>query len=384
MEAVGQLTGGVAHDFNNLLTVIMGGLEIIERQLPALPKSVAKDRIGRAAAMAREGADRAAKLTARLLAFARRQPLSPQPIDANKLIADLANLLKRALGQIIVLDICPRDDLWVTHADPNQLENTLLNLALNARDAMPDGGRLTIEARNRELDAAFVDTLDEPLNPGQYVMIAVTDSGTGMDLITKTHAFEPFFTTKDVGKGTGLGLSQVYGFVRQSSGYVRIDSTPGLGTTIKIYLPRYRGESEDDDVASTLIDGGVAGTGCVLVVEDDAALRAYSVEMLRRLGYRVVHAECGLAAMNVLRHDAGVNLLFTDVVMPGGMNGRQLADAALTLRPDLKVLFTTGFSRDALSHDDRLDQGVQVISKPFSFDTLASKVRAVLGQSDDI
>jgi signal transduction histidine kinase len=252
MEAVGQLTGGVAHDFNNLLTVIMGGLDIIERQLPGLPTSQAKDRIGRAATMAREGADRSAKLTSRLLAFARRQPLSPQPIDANQLIAGIGDLLRRTIGETVELEIIPRDDIWITHADPNQLENALLNLALNARDAMPNGGRLAIETKNCELDAAFVATLEEPVDPGQYVMIAVADCGTGMDKATIAHAFEPFFTTKDVGKGTGLGLSQVYGFVRQSAGHVRIDSEPGKGTTIKIYLPRHPGA--DGDVGGWIVE----------------------------------------------------------------------------------------------------------------------------------
>jgi signal transduction histidine kinase len=380
MEAVGQLTGGVAHDFNNLLTVIMGGLEMIERQLPSLPKSQNKERIARAAAMSREGAERAAKLTARLLAFARRQPLSPQPIDANKLVVGIAVLLRRTVGATIALAFHPQDELWATLADPNQLENALLNLALNARDAMRDGGKLTIETRNCELDAVFVAALEEPIEPGEYVMIAVADTGTGMDKATIGHAFEPFFTTKDVGKGTGLGLSQVYGFVRQSAGHVRIDSELGLGSTIKIYLPRHSGVAGEVGVARKRSAGRAAGARCILVVEDDATLRGYTVGVLRRFGYHVLEAENGSAAMGLLRREHGIELLFTDIVMPGGMNGCQLADAALALRPDLKVLFTTGYSRNALEDDHRPDAGVPVIAKPFSSDALAAKVRGVLGR----
>jgi DNA-binding response OmpR family regulator len=353
---------------------------MIERQLPALPKSQSKERIARAAAMSREGADRAAKLTARLLAFARRQPLSPRPIDANKLVAGIAVLLRRTIGEMIALEFRPQDELWTTHADPNQLENALLNLALNARDAMGNGGRLAIETRNCELDAGFVAALEEPIEPGDYVMIAVADTGTGMDQSTIEHAFEPFFTTKDVGKGTGLGLSQVYGFVRQSAGHVRIDSRPGVGSVVKIYLPRHIGTAADAGMARRRSIGGAPGTRCILVVEDDATLRGYSVGVLRRSGYRVLEAEDGSDAMDLLRRESGIELLFTDIVMPGGMNGRQLADAALALRPGLKVLFTTGYSRNALATDHRLDAAAPLIAKPFSSDMLVAKVRGVLGR----
>ncbi len=382
MEAVGQLTGGVAHDFNNLLTIILGGLEIIERHIPTLPESPATARIDRASKMAREGADRAAKLTERLLAFARQQPLSPQSVDANALISGLGELLRRTLGESIALVFHTTGEIWHTRADPNQLENALLNLAANARDAMQSGGTLTIETGNCELDDAFSAAQEEPIRPGEYVMISVADTGTGMNDATIAHAFEPFFTTKEVGKGTGLGLSQVYGFVRQSSGHVRIDSADGRGTAIKIYLPRYLGATRAGGVAPGRGAAGAIGTECVLVVEDDESLRAYTTGVLRQLGYRVLEAEHGPAALRVLRQDERIDLLFTDIVMPSGMNGRELADAARAIRPGLKTLFTTGYSRNAISERDRLDFGVQVIGKPFSIDSLAAKVRDSLDGND--
>jgi signal transduction histidine kinase len=383
MEAVGQLTGGVAHDFNNLLTIIMGGLEIIERQIPDLPTSPATIRIGRARDMALQGAHRAELLTQRLLAFSRQQPLAPQPIDANKLVSGISDLLRRTIGEAVSLETVLSGGLWNTHADPNQLENALVNLAVNARDAMPDGGRLTIETQNCFLDDGYVATLAEPVKPGQYVMIAVADSGTGMDAGTIERAFEPFFTTKDVGKGTGLGLSQVYGFVRQSDGHVRIYSEPGEGTSVKIYLPRYFGTA--GKAARVLPKRDLAraiGTECILVVEDDQALRAYTVEILSELGYHVFEAQHGLDALPMLEAHPPVDLLFTDIVMPGGMNGRQLADEALLRRPGLKVLFATGYTRNAIVHEGRLDPGVQMIGKPFSMEALASKVRAMLDGND--
>jgi signal transduction histidine kinase len=379
MEAVGQLTGGVAHDFNNLLTIIMGGLEMIERQIPDLPPSPATQRISRARDMALQGANRAATLTQRLLAFSRQQPLSPQPIDANKLVAGISDLLRRTIGEAIALEAVTAGALWNTYVDPNQLENALVNLAVNARDAMPSGGRLTIETGNCYLDEAYVATLAEPVRSGQFVMIAVADTGGGMDPETIERAFEPFFTTKGVGKGTGLGLSQVYGFVRQSAGHVRIYSEPGEGTAVKLYLPRYVGTDLNLDVATPRSDSPRAiGTECILVVEDDDALRAYTVEILRELGYFVLEAPRGQDALRVLADQPQIDLLFTDIVMPGGMNGRQLADEALVRRPGLKVLFTTGYTRNAIVHHGRLDPGVQLIGKPFSMDALASKVRAIL------
>ncbi len=379
MEAVGQLTGGVAHDFNNLLTIIMGGLEMIDRQLPELPASVAKQRIARARDMALKGVHRAELLTQRLLAFSRQQPLSPQPVDANRLVSGISDLLRRTIGEAVSLETVTSGGLWQTLADPNQLENALLNLAVNARDAMPDGGKLTIETQNCYLDDGYVAGLVEPVKPGQYVMIAVADTGAGMDATTIERAFEPFFTTKGVGKGTGLGLSQVYGFVRQSSGHVRIYSEPGEGTSVKIYLPRYTGADHQIAQATARRDPARAiGNERILVVEDDEALRIYTVEILSELGYHVFESQHGRDALRLLDTPQPIDLLFTDIVMPGGMNGRQLADAALQRRPGLKVLFTTGYTRNAIVHQGRLDPGVQMIGKPFSMEALASKVRDIL------
>jgi PAS domain S-box-containing protein len=379
MEVVGQLTGGVAHDFNNLLTIIMGGLEIIERQVPNLPASAATQRIARAREMALKGVRRAELLTHRLLAFSRQQPLSPQPIDANRLVAGISDLLRRSIGEAISLETVTSAGLWETHADPNQLENALLNLAVNARDAMPDGGMLTIETQNCYLDDAYVESLVEPIEAGQYVMIAVADSGIGMDAGTIERAFEPFFTTKGVGKGTGLGLSQVYGFVRQSAGHVRIYSEPGEGTTVKIYLPRYFGDGKSTATVARRSDAARAiGSECILVVEDDEALRTYTAEILSELGYHVFEAQHGPDALRILEAANKVDLLFTDIVMPGGMSGRQLADAAQQRKPGLKVLYMTGYTRNAIVHQGRLDPGVQMIGKPFSMDALARKVRDML------
>jgi CheY-like chemotaxis protein len=268
--------------------------------------------------------------------------------------------------------------LWPTYVDPNQLENALLNLALNARDAMPDGGKVTIETANCFLDQSYIDGLMEPVEAGQYVMIAVADTGEGMDRTTRERAFDPFFTTKEVGKGTGLGLSQVYGFVRQTGGHVRIYSEINEGTTVKIYLPRHAGEERDADVQIRTREAApIAGAETILVVEDDAALRAYTTEILAELGYRVLEARDGPSALRVLE-EQHVALMFTDVVMPGGMNGRDLADEALRRRADLKVLFTTGYTRNAIVHHGRLDAGVHMIGKPFSFAELGAKVRALL------
>jgi signal transduction histidine kinase/CheY-like chemotaxis protein len=379
MEAVGQLTGGVAHDFNNLLTIVLGGLEIIGRQIPDLPASPAAQRLVRAREMALKGVHRAALLTQRLLAFSRQQPLSPQPIDANRLVGGITDLLRRTIGEEISLETVMAGALWMTHADPNQLENALVNLAVNARDAMPNGGKLTIETQKCFLDDSYVNPLAEPVKAGQYVMIAVADTGTGMDPETLQRAFEPFFTTKDIGKGTGLGLSQVYGFVRQSAGHVRIYSEPGEGTVVKIYLPRYVGTGKQFDSAAAVRGvSRASGTECILVVEDDDALRAYTTEILSELGYRVLEAQRGRDALRVLEGAEKVDLLFTDIVMPGGMNGRQLADEAILRKPGLKVLFTTGYTRDAIVHHGRLDPGVAMIGKPFSMEALATKVRDIL------
>ena len=378
MEAVGQLTGGVAHDFNNLLTIVVGGLDMIGRQLATLPASPAVARITRAKDMAFQGAQRAATLTNRLLAFSRQQALVPQAIDANKLVAGTCDFLHRTLGEAVSLETVLAGGLWRTFADPNQLENALFNLAVNARDAMPDGGKLTIETSNCYLDQAYVTSLPEPVNAGQYVMIAVADTGVGMDSATRERAFDPFFTTKGVGKGTGLGLSQVYGFVRQSGGHVKIYSELGEGTTVKIYLRRHTdGQAHTEDLNRTDDTLQAIGAETILVVEDDEALRAYTTEVLGELGYGVLEARDGPNALQLLeRHH--VDLLFTDVVMPGGMNGRELADEAVRRRPGLRVLFTTGYTRNAIVHHGRLDAGVHMIGKPFSFGELSVKVRALL------
>jgi PAS domain S-box-containing protein len=374
MEAVGQLTGGIAHDFNNLLTIVVGNVELLLRHLPE-----DASRLRRAADNAMQGARRAAILTHRLLAFSRRQPLDSKPLDVNKLVAGMSEMLRRTLGEPVVLETVLAGGLWRTQADSNQLENAILNLAVNARDAMPDSGRLTIETANAHLDEAYVETLAETVPAGQYVLIAVTDTGTGMDKATMEKVFEPFFTTKEAGKGTGLGLSQVYGFVRQSDGHVRIYSEVGEGTTIKIYLPRHVStESERTETAPMRRDL-VPGKGeTVLVVEDEEDLRAYTTEALRELGYRVLEAPDGRAALEILDQHPDVDLLFTDVVLPNGMNGRALADEVGRRRPGLKVLFTTGYTKNAIVHHGRLDPGVEMIGKPFTYAELASKVRRLI------
>jgi signal transduction histidine kinase len=378
MEAIGRLTGGVAHDFNNLLTIVTGGLDMIRRQVPKLPPSPAVTRIERARDMALEGVRRAAMLTNRLLAFSRQQPLSPEIVDANKLVAGIAELLRRTLGETVALETVLAGGLWRIEADANQLENALVNLAVNARDAMPeDGGKVTIETANAYLDAGYVAGLADPVDEGQYVMIAVSDTGIGMDRKVLERAFDPFFTTKEVGKGTGLGLSQVYGFVRQSAGHVKIYSEPSQGTTVKIYLRRSHGAEQDATEETAQWAASAIGRERVLVVEDDDALREYSVDILKELGYEVVQAADAPQALKAI--DAGAfDLLFTDVVMPGGMNGRQLADEATRRQPGLKVLFTTGYSRNAIVHHGRLDAGLQMISKPFAYNELAAKIRSVL------
>jgi PAS domain S-box-containing protein len=383
MEAVGQLTGGIAHDFNNLLTIVMGGLESIGRQAATLDASPAKAKIIRSKDMALQGVQRAATLTSRLLAFSRQQALVPQVIDANKLVVGVYDMLRRTIGEIVSLQTVLATGLWHTFADPNQLENAIVNLAVNSRDAMPNGGKLVIETQNTWLSDCYLEGLSEPVAPGQYVMIAVADTGAGMDRATMERAFDPFFTTKDVGKGTGLGLSQVYGFTRQSAGHVRIYSEPGAGTTIKIYLPRHIGPEEEDDDAQAVDDvAGAKGSEAVLVVEDDDALRGYTTEILRELGYQVTEAASGVQALDRLGGDDRIDLLLTDIVMAGGINGRELADRALLIRPELKVLFMTGYSRNAIIHDGRVDIGIQMIGKPFSFQELATKVRARLDRTD--
>jgi PAS domain S-box-containing protein len=378
MEAIGQLTGGVAHDFNNLLTLVIGGLDLIERQLPALGEAPGLERIRRAQRAAMEGARRAAKLTQHLLAFARRQPLAPRVLDLNRVVEDVAEMLRRTLGEQVALETLLAGDLWNAEADPVQLENALLNLAVNARDAMPGGGKLTIETHNANLDDAYVEGLVETLAPGEYVLIAVGDTGVGMDDEALARGFEPFFTTKDVGKGTGLGLSQVYGFVRQSGGHVRLDSEIGAGTTVSIYLPRVREAETAIPVERKADAGGLRGSETILVVEDHEALRDYIGGILTDLGYCVLAAGDGPSAIEILRGRDPIDLLVTDVVLPGGINGRMLSREAVRLRPELKLLFMTGYTRNAIVHDGRLDPDVALLGKPFTYDQLAAKVRAQL------
>ena len=374
METVGQLTGGVAHDFNNLLQIVTGNLDILQRNLPP-----DQPRLTRAAGAAMNGAQRAAMLTQRLLAFSRRQPLAPERIDPNRLIAGMSDLLHRSLGDTIDVEIVQAARVWPAEVDANQLENALLNLAINARDAMPDGGKLTIETANTHLDSHYA-ALDAEVAPGQYVLICISDTGTGMDEQTLARAFEPFFTTKEVGRGTGLGLSMVYGFIKQSGGHVRIYSESGHGTTVRVYLPRFRGRASEPTPharADPPLPGNVHET--ILVCEDDENVRAYTVEVLRELGYRVIEAGDGPTALAALDAETGsIDLLFTDVVLPRGMTGAVLAAEAQAKRPVLKVLFTTGYARNAIVHHGRLDAGVQLLTKPFTYTDLAAKVRDML------
>jgi PAS domain S-box-containing protein len=372
MEAVGQLTGGVAHDFNNLLTVILGGLDTIAR---AKPTETA--RIRRALDMARHGAERAASLTSRLLAFSRKQALEPTPTDLNILVRNMADLLHRTLGEHVELESVLSPRLWTVEVDQNQLESAILNLAVNARDAMGSGGKLTIETQNTFLDESYT-ALDAEVRPGQYVVICVSDTGSGMSAETRARVFEPFFTTKELGRGTGLGLSMVYGFVKQSGGHITIYSEVGEGTTVKLYFPRL---NIDEEALVMPVEERTYPAGSeeevVLVVEDNPDVRAFSVASLTELGYGVLEAPDPDAALAILKSDRRVDLLFTDVVLPG-RTGRELADQAARLRPGLKVLFTTGYSRNAIVHHGRLDPGVQLITKPFTFDQLAERVRNLL------
>lgn len=375
MEGIGQITGGVAHDFNNLLTIIIGNLDTLQRNLRA--PDADHERLQRAADNAMRGARRAESLTQRLLAFSRQQPLDPKSVDLGRLVSGMSDLLNRTLGEHVTVETVLGGGLWRASADINQLELAILNLAINARDAMPKGGQLTIETANVYLDDKYAASQAEVV-PGQYVMLAVTDSGTGMTPEVKAKAFDPFFTTKDVGHGTGLGLSQVYGFIKQSRGHVKIYSEVGEGTTVKLYLPRALLTAADQghDQEQPLATGSKSET--VLVVEDDADVRNFTCETLSELGYTVVAAGNGRAALSALEANPGIRLLFTDIGLPGGMNGRQLSEAARKLRPDLKILFTTGYARNAIVHDGRLDPGVELITKPFSQAALAGRLRDIL------
>lgn len=377
MEAVGQLTGGIAHDFNNLLTVVTGNIGMAQRALEGANVTDARTR--RALTGAMKGAERAATLTQRLLAFSRRQPLAPKVLDVDKLVLSMSDLLQRALGELIQLEIVVAPGLWRVEADQNQLENAILNLAVNARDAMPSGGELVIETANARLDENYAASHAE-VPPGQYVMIAVTDSGGGMSKAVADRAFEPFYTTKEIGKGTGLGLSMIYGFIKQSGGHIKLYSEEGQGTTVKMYLPRLLRDTTDEDESGSLTQSFEMSPRqeTILVVEDDDDVRAYTVDCLRELGYRVLEAHDGPSALRLLeRQESPVDLLFTDVVMPA-MTGRELANEARKRQPHLRVLYTSGYTRNAIVHAGRLDPGVDMIAKPFTFEALAEKVRDAL------
>jgi two-component system, NtrC family, sensor kinase len=377
LDAVGRLTGGVAHDFNNLLTIIIGNLETAQRHLAA-GATETKARIERALGNAMHGAVRAATLTQRLLAFSRLAPLDPRPLDLNRMLNDLSDFLSRSLGEAISLEVIGAAGLWMVEADQGQLEAALLNLAVNARDAMPDGGKLTLETSNTYIDDAYCRAYPD-IKPGQYALVAVTDSGTGMSGEVRDNAFEPFFTTKPSGQGTGLGLSQVYGFVKQSGGHVKIYSEPGEGTTVKIYLPRVIGQTPvNAKVEDATPRGAEAGNGeRILVVEDDADVRLYIVDVLRELNYDVAETPDAESAL-ALAKDRKFDLLLTDVILPG-KNGRQLAEALQAAQGATKVLFMTGYSRNAIVHQGRLDPGVQMLQKPVTSIELSRKVREVLG-----
>ena len=375
MEAVGQLTGGIAHDFNNMLAVVIGSLDLLGRRIGSTDL-----RAKRYVDAAVDGARRAATLTQRLLAFSRQQPLKPESIEANRLVADMSDLIRHSLGAGVELEAVLAGGLWRTHVDPNQLENVILNLAVNARDAMPEGGRLTIETQNAFLDERYAFA-HPGVTAGQYVLIAVSDTGTGMPPHVIAKAFDPFFTTKEVGKGTGLGLSQVYGFIKQSGGHVKIYSEPQQGTTIKVYLPRYLGSGDDSELQQSVTSIPLGERQeVVLVVEDDPAVRQFSVDALSELGYRVLEADGASAALRVLDARPEIALLFTDVVMPQ-INGAKLAQEARRRRPHLRILFTTGYTRNAVVHNGVLDAGVEMIGKPYTVEELAAKVRAVLDSS---
>jgi signal transduction histidine kinase/CheY-like chemotaxis protein len=369
MESLGQLTGGIAHDFNNMLAIVVGSLDIAKRH-----SRTDREKTERFIANAMEGAQRGAQLTARLLAFSRQQPLEPRALDTNALVRDMSDLLRRSIGENIRLETALAPDLWRTFADASQLESAVVNLCVNSRDAMPDGGILTLETANVHLDAAAA-ALDA--QSGDHVMISVADNGTGMSSEVLARAFDPFYTTKGTGKGTGLGLSQVYGFVKQSGGHVRLESQVGIGTVVRIYLPRYSGPEEPATVAPREPQPIHGNRETVLVVEDEDRVLSMTVEALRSLGYSVIAAADPEQALDLASSGSVLHLLFTDVVMPG-MNGRALADRIKEQRPEIKVLFTTGYTQGAALYDGVLDRGAALLPKPFTVDQLAAKVRSTL------
>jgi signal transduction histidine kinase len=370
MEAIGQLTGGISHDFNNMLAVIISALTLIKRRL-----AQGDTNIGQLVDAGIDGAGRAATLTKRLLAFARQQPLNPTTINANTLVTSMHDLISRSIGESVKTETILAAGLWPISTDQSALENALLNLAVNARDAMPEGGKITIETANTYIDDQYARAHSE-VQPGQYVMIAVTDTGSGMTPEVAAKAFEPFFTTKDTGKGTGLGLSQVHGFLKQSSGHIKIYSEVGTGTTVKMYFPR---QMQSDSAAEIPVSALPRGSDAevILVVEDDQRVRELTVAMVRELGYTAVHADGAASALSQLEGRSDIALLFTDIVMPE-VNGRKLADEAVRRQPNLRVLFTTGFTRNAVVHNGILDAGVDLLVKPFTLDQLAIKLREII------
>lgn len=378
MEAVGRLTAGIAHDFNNLLTVVLGNLEYAQRQ-----SALAETALLRALDNATRGARRAAGLTERMLAFARRKPLDPRTIDVNALVSSMSDLLQRTLGEEIRVRTTLAAHLWQTEVDPTELEAAILNLAVNARDAMTSGGELTIETTNAELDRAYAASEDD-LRPGSYVLISVSDTGVGMSLAVLKQVFEPFFTTKG-GRGTGLGLSQVYGFVKQSGGHVKLYSEPGRGTTVKLYLPRAQAIRSAEDLQTepkrtTDIPRARPGES-ILVVEDDGDVRDYAVSCLRELDYQVFEAVDAASGLQILEREPDIRLLLTDLGLPGGIDGRELAERARKLRSSLKVVIMTAYAAGALIRDGRLNHGVELLSKPFTFTALSTRVRDVLDRT---
>ena len=373
MEAVGQLTGGLAHDFNNLLTGISGSLELLSARIV---QGRVND-IDRYVAAAQGAAKRAAALTHRLLAFSRRQTLDPKPTDINRLASGMEDLIRRTVGPLVTVETVGAVGLWITLVDPNQLENSLLNLAINARDAMPDGGRLTIETGNRWLDEHAARERDLP--PGQYVSLCVSDTGTGMTPDVIARAFDPFFTTKPIGQGTGLGLSMAYGFARQSGGQIRIYSEPDRGTMVCLYLPRHHGQEAAATAPAALAEAPRAEIGeTVLVVDDEPTVRMLVADVLDSLGYIAIEAADGPAGLKVLQSNARIDLLVSDVGLPGGMNGRQMVDAALVTRPTLKVLFITGYAENAVLGNGYLEPRMHVLSKPFAMEALATRIKAII------
>jgi signal transduction histidine kinase len=386
MEAVGLLSGGIAHDFNNLLTIIIGNLDTMRRALvdAANPGTVAelRSKLTKPVESALKGANSAAQLTQRLLAFSRRQALEPARVDLNRLVSDMIEILHRSLGEDINIETVLGAGLWPTFVDAHQVENVLLNLALNAKAAMPKGGHLTIETANCYLDDAYVERFGD-IEAGQYVLLCVSDTGTGIRTEILDRVFEPFFTTKPQGEGSGLGLAMVHGFVKQSGGHIRIYSEQGHGTTVKIYLPRATGDEKVAAVpagkpARATPTAGARKDETVLVVEDNDGVREYAVEVLEQLGYRVLAASDAKEALRLLSDGKHVDLLFTDIVLPGAITGRVLADQAKDIRPDLRVLYTTGYTRNAIVHQGRLDPDVHLLNKPYTQQSLARKVRDML------